>query len=86
MDRRTKRQDNRIDVTDILFLPSAAILSYVLARWLWLPFAISASVLVNLLVFALFGTQVPNLKKFILAILAGGAVTCAVALVYWWLS
>jgi len=79
------RHHSYIQWSDVLFIPSAFVGSYLLTRWISLPFAITASVVLNLLIFALFEPRRDGLKKFILAIAAAAIVTFFLAMVLRWL-
>lgn len=69
---------------DLLFLPSAAVCMIVLMRWVAFPIAVTASIVMNLLIFALFEPRKGGLKRFVLAILGGGLVTFLLAVILHW--
>lgn len=77
------KQDDGIGWTDVLFIPAALALSYLLGRWLPRPLAIALSLIAALLFFSLFERREGNRKKLIIAILVGTIITFTLALFNW---
>lgn len=78
------KQHDYIQWTDILFIPAALILSYILGRWLPGPLAIALSVLMVSLIFLLFSRVKGSRKQFILAAFLGAITTYVLAALFGW--
>ena len=68
-----KRTDH-IDWTDVLFIPMALVLSYVLALWLSRALATTISFVLVLLVFILLKPRKDSLKGLILSVVCGAII------------
>jgi uncharacterized membrane protein YgaE (UPF0421/DUF939 family) len=78
------KQNDYIRWTDVLFIPIAMILSYILGQWLQGPLAIALSVVIVSLVFSLFGNREGSFKQFILAVLLGAVISYTLAALFGW--
>jgi hypothetical protein len=82
MEHRRGRSDKSIEWTDILFIPSSLALAFVFVRWLSWPLAMTISVVLNLLIFAMFEPKVPGVKRFVLAIITAAIITFVLAMLF----
>lgn len=85
MARTNNGQGTGLHWTDVLFVPLAIVGSFVLMRWLPIPLAITASAVINLMLFALFEPRKPGLKRFVLAIVIAALITFILAAIRYWL-
>lgn len=79
-----RKKDYHIDWTDFLAIPAAAILSYVLMKWLPRAIAMTLSVVAILLLFSLFEPRGISSKRFIVGILLVGLVVYILAAFFRW--
>lgn len=71
--------------TDVLFVPFAIVGSFALARWLALPLAITASLVISLLIFSVFERRKRSFKRFILGVVTAATITFILAAIRYWL-
>ena len=79
-----KNQNYQISWTDVLFIPAATILYFILGRLLPRALAVALSGAAVLLFFSLFEPRNVSLKRFILAVIFGGIVTYTLAALFDW--
>lgn len=84
MQQPKDRRENGAHWIDFLFLPSATVCLIILLRWVSFPIALTASVVLNLLIFALFEPRKHGLKRFVLAIIAASLVAFLLGLIQHW--
>jgi len=78
------KQDDGIRWTDVLCIPIALALTYLLGQWLSRPIATTLALVASLLFFSLFERREGNRKKFIIAILVGAITAFTVAALFNW--
>lgn len=80
-----KKPTDHIDWTDIVFIPGALILSYILAKRLPSPLAVALSVVLLSFVFLLFEPRKGSLKRFVVSTLLVGIIVCTLTWLFDWL-
>jgi hypothetical protein len=70
-----QKQNGYIEWTDIVFIPAALVLSYVLAQWLPSALATTLSVVLVSVGLLLLGNRKCDLKESTIAVLLGAIIT-----------
>ncbi len=79
-----KNQTDHVDWTDVLFIPLALVLSYVLALWLSRALATTISFVLVLLVFILLKPRKGSLKGLILSVVCGAIIVYILVALFNW--
>ena len=79
-----QRRNDHIGWTDVLFIPGALVLSYVLGRWLPRAVAITLSAVLLLLIFSLFEPRERSIKRLILPILVAAIIIYTLTALFNW--
>ncbi len=79
------RSNDRIDWTDVLFIPGALISSYLLERWLRRPLAVSLSVILFALIFYFFQPRKGGALRILLAVIIGGIIAYSLTAFLRWM-
>ncbi len=78
------KQTDHIDWTDVLFIPLALVLSYVLALWLHRALATTISFVLVLLVFVLLKPRKGSLKGLVVSIVCGAMIVYILVALFNW--
>lgn len=78
------KQNRHIDWTDVLFIPSALVLSYVLASWIPQALATAISFALVVLAFALFKPRKGSLRQFLIPLLLATIMVYALVVLFRW--
>jgi hypothetical protein len=79
-----KKQRHNVGYADILFVPSAVLLSYFLGQWLPLAPAAVLSLIVVSAILYLLGPTGGSFKRFLLELLIGAALTFSLIAFFGW--
>jgi hypothetical protein len=76
------KNDQSIRWTDVIFVPSALVGGYILTRWLSMPLAMTVSVVVHLLFFALFEPRGSGFKRFVVGVIVATIITFTAVMIF----
>jgi len=79
-----KKRTDHIDWTDILFIPAALGLSYLLGLWLRAAIAAAVSFVLVSLVFVVFKPRKASLKVLVISILCGAIIIYMLGALFNW--
>jgi len=82
--RKMRKQAEGIDWTDIFFIPTALVMTYILALWLRAAIAAAVSFVLVSLVFLVFKPRKGSLKVLVVGILCGAIIVYILGALFNW--